>query len=179
MKHNNERVLKFGFSQAKRIIEARLQQSLMAAADALLLEVVKNREFPGFTGNTQTSYACGVYLNGVLVHAVFQKTWTDPPVRMKVRKGKAVFLSRPYEGDARDVTGAVDIVENHGRTLSMRQLEEFRAPRKGLALMMTTGTEYSVFIENVLDMDVLTKTFLDAGSVINRSWKTIDKDFFS
>jgi hypothetical protein len=58
--------------------------------------------------------------------------------------------------------------------LSLRQLEEYKAPRKGLALMMTTGTEYSVYIEQAMSLDVLTNTFKDAARIINQNWKKID-----
>ena len=54
-----------------------------------------------------------------------------------------------------------------------RQLEEYKAPRRGLALMMTTGTEYSVYIEQAMSLDVLTSTFKDAARIINQNWKKI------
>lgn len=176
--HDNATTLKKGFEHGIKIIEAVLEKSLMDAADELLKQVVKNREYNGFTGNTQTSYACGVYINGKLVHVVFQHNWTAPTVRMKVRKGQVVFLQNPYEGNPRRIVGQADIVENHGKPMSLRMLEEYRAPRQGVALMMTTGTEYSTFLEEELGLDVLSKTKADAPDIIRKNWKKIDDSFW-
>ena len=173
MAHDNAKTLENGFAKGLRMIEDVLFNSLANAADALLLRVATNRQFIGFTGNTQTSYACGVYVNGKLEHVSVQRNWNQPPFRMKVRKGKVVFLGNPYEGQPRAVKGQVDIVENHGLVLSLRQIEEYKAPRKGLAIMMTTGTEYSVYIEQAMSLDVLTNTFKDAARIINQNWKKI------
>lgn len=172
--HDNAKVLENGFAKGLRMIEDVLFNSLVDSADALLRRVATNRQFIGFTGNTQTSYACGVYVNGRLVHVSVQKNWNSPPFRMKVRKGQVVFMRNPYEGRPRSVKGQVDIEENHGLVLSLKQLEEYKAPKKGLALMMTTGTEYSVYIEQAMSLDVLTSTFNEAARIIESHWKKID-----
>ena len=174
MIHDNAKTLENGFAKGFRMIEDVIFNSLANAADDILKRVATNRQFIGFTGNTQTSYACGVYVNGKLVHVSVQQNWKEPTRRMKVRKGKVVYLSNPYEGHPRAVKGQVDIVENHGLPLSIKQLEEYKAPRRGVALMMTTGTEYSVYIEQAMSLDVLTNTFNDAPRIIERNWKRID-----
>ena len=174
MTHDNAKTLENGFTKGLRIIEDVLFNSLANAADDLLRRVATNRQFIGFTGNTQTSYACGAYVNGRLEHVAVQQNWNEPTRRMKVKKGEVVFLSNPYEGHPRAVKGQVDIVENHGLVLSLKQLEEYKAPKKGLAIMMTTGTEYSVYIEENMSLDVLTLTFKDAPRIIERNWKKIE-----
>lgn len=174
MRHDNAKTLENGFTKGLRIIEDVLFNSLANASDDLLRRVATNRQFFGFTGNTQTSYACGAYVNGRLEHVAVQQNWNEPTRRMKVKKGKVVFLSNPYEGHPRAVKGQVDIVENHGLVLSLKQLEEYKAPKKGLAIMMTTGTEYSVYIEENMSLDVLTLTFKDAPRIIERNWKKIE-----
>ena len=176
--HDNARTLKFGFRQGQRIIEAFFQKSLMDAADDLLRQVAKDREFTGFTGNTQLSYACGVYVNGELKHVSFQHNWNGPTVRMKVRKGKVVYLENPFEGEARAIKGMAEIVVNHGPELSLQQIEQFRAPRRGVFLLMTTGTEYSTFLEEEAHLNVLTKTKENAQKIIERNWKAIDDKSF-
>lgn len=173
MTNDNQKTLENGFAVGYRVIEDVLFNSLVDAADRLLIRVATNRQFIGFTGNTQTSYACGVYTNGRLLHVSVQRNWNQSPVRMKVRKGKVVYLNNPYEGFPRAVRGMVDIVENHGLVLSLRQLEQYKAPRRGLAIMMTTGTEYSVYIEDVMRLDVLTNTYKDAARILEKSWRKI------
>lgn len=174
MEHDNAKTLENGLAKGLRMIEDVLFNSFADAADALLVRVATNRQFIGFTGNTQTSYAVGVYVNGRLEHVAVQQNWKEPPIRMKVQKGRVVYLSNPYEGRPRAVEGKVNIIENDGLTLSLRQLEEYQAPSKGLALMMTTGTEYSVYIEEAMNLDVLTNTFKDAPRIIERNWKKLD-----
>lgn len=173
--NNNAKVIENGFANALRAIEDVLFKSLADAADRLLVRVATTRQFIGFTGNTQTSYACGVYVNGKLEHVSVQRNWNAPPIRMKIRKGQVVYRSHPYEGVPRAVKGAVDIETDYGLQLSLRQLEEYKAPRKGLALMMTTGTEYSVYIEQAMSLDVLTGTFREAAQILNNSWKKIEE----
>lgn len=170
---DNAKVLENGFAEGMRRIEDAIFNSLADAADALLLRVSTTRQFVGFTGNTQTSYACGVYMNGRLVHVSVQNNWSEPPRRMKVQKGRVVYLTNPYEGRARRVVGMVDIEEEYGLSLSLKQLEEYKAPKKGIALMMTTGTEYSVYIEQAMHLDVLTNCFMEAPAIIERNWKRI------
>ena len=138
------------------------------------MRVATNRQFIGFTGNTQTSYACGVYVNGTLEHVSVQKNWNTPPFRVKVRNGHFVYMTNPYEGRPRGVTGKVDTETDYGLELSLKQLEEYKPPKKGLALMMTTGTEYSVYIEQAMSLDVLTNTFKEAARIIEQNWKKID-----
>lgn len=173
-RQDNEKVIDNGFAKGLRIIEDVLFNSFASAAEGLLKRVATNRQFIGFTGNTQTSYACGIYVNGRLVGVLVQHNWSMDPVRMKVQKGKVVFLNNPYEGRPRSVKGKVNIVEPYGLDLSVRQLEDYKAPKKGLALMMTTGTEYSVYIEQAMSLDVLTNTFKDAAAIIERNWRKIE-----
>lgn len=174
----NEKVLKQGFKQGIRIVQAVLQKSLMDAADELLRRVAFNRGYSGFTGNTQLSYACGVYIDGKLVHVSFQENWNGPTRRMKVRKGKVVYLEQPFEGEPRAVKGMVDIVENHGPYMSLKQLENYRAPRNCVAMMMTTGTEYSTWLEQEAGFDVLGRTKNEAEKILNANWKVIDDKFW-
>ena len=180
MTHDNAKVLENGFAKGMRMIEDVLYNSFADSADALLLRVATNRQFIGFTGNTQTSYACGVYVNGRLVHVSVQRNWNTPPFRMKVRKGKVVYMSNPYEGHPRAVKGQVDIEENHGLALSLKQLEEppsqllGKVSRNGVAFVITTGTEYSVYIEQNMSLDVLTNTYKEAARIIERNWRKID-----
>lgn len=173
MAHDNAKTLENGFAKGLRIIEDVIFNSLMDAAEKILVRVATNRQFVGFTGNTQTSYMVGVYQYGTLVGMVEQKNWTEPTRRMKVQKGKIVFLSNPYEGQPRVVEGMVDIGENHGRITSIKFLENYKASKKGFAFVVTTGTEYSEYIETVRHFDVLTNTYMQAAELIERSWRKI------
>ena len=173
MRNDNAKVLENGFAEGFRMIEDTIYNSLVSAADRLLVRVSTNRQFIGFTGNTQTSYMAGIYYNGRLRDVIYQRNWKEPTRRMKVRKGKVVYLSNPYEGQPRAVQGMVDIGENHGVQTSIKFLEGYRAPRRSICLVLTTGTEYSEYIEQVRHFDVLTNTWKDAEGIINQNWRKI------
>ena len=174
MAHDNAKALENGLAKGLRMIEDTLFNSLTDAAERLLVRVATNRQFVGFTGNTQTSYMAGVYMYGRLASVIYQKNWNEPTVRGKVRRGRVVWLNNPYEGVPRAVKGMVDVGENHGMQTSLKFLEGYKAPRKGLALVVTTGTEYSEYIEDVMKLDVLTNTRLQAPDIIGRSWRRLD-----
>lgn len=143
-----------------RILSQRLRTAFAGAlrvyAPVVIDRADENREFVQFTGNTVSSYAAGIYDNGVLVGTV-----SDSGARVahpKVRKGETVRLENPVEGLARELTGTVDIVTPYGMELSERMLQEERPP-EGTGMVVTTGTEYSGYLERVHDLDVLTDTF--------------------
>lgn len=174
---HNRRVLTNGFASFGKAISKYVEDSLTDAAAELLMAVSRNRTFVGFTGNTQTSYACGVYVNGTCRHIIFQRNWMQPPVRMKIRYGELVFLSNPYEGEARAVRGGVDLNAEFGQETSVRFLMAHKCPKDGWGLVVTTGTEYSEFLETIYGYDVLTATGDEAYALISNSFKPMPSEW--
>lgn len=172
--NDNEKTLENGFAKAYRMIEDVLYNSFMDAAERLLVRANTNRQFVGFTGNTQTSYMAGVYIDGRLAGIVEQRENSQPPRRVKIRKGQTVYLTNPYEGWPRAVKGMVDTYDNYGTQTSLKFLQGYKAPPKCISIVVTTGTEYSEYIEQVRHLDVLTNTYRDAARIIDQNWKKID-----
>lgn len=169
----NEKVLLSAFRQFDKQREDYIIKSLEDAARELLRKVVQTRTFLGFTGNTQTSYACGVYKEGRLVSILEQENWNAPIKRLKVRRGERVFLNDPYEGASRAVTGKVDVNNLSGLQTSRAFLKGFSCGKKGFGLVMTTGTEYSEFLEQRLD--VLTGISDKAYDIILSNFKPMQE----
>ena len=96
----NNRVLQKGFDDFSKAINKYVIDSLTDAAEELLVAVVRNRTFTGFTGNTQTSYACGVYVNGSCQNIILQQNWMESPRRLKIQYGELVFLKKPAQPGA-------------------------------------------------------------------------------
>ena len=90
MSHDNAKTLREGFAKGYKQIVEYLYKQMYLQCERLLAEVPRHREYLGFTGNTQTSYACGVYVDGKLEGIVSQKNWTAEPVRRKVGFGEWV-----------------------------------------------------------------------------------------
>lgn len=156
---NNKTALDEGFKTAKNIIRWHIYDILLATSHSYLESMEREKGYTGFTGNTQTSYTCGLYIDGRLVDAIVAERATKPPVRLKVEKGKTVFLSKPYEGGPRSVTGVVDVDRLYGKYSALEFLRSYKGvPRKGLAIVATTGTEYSEYLENTIRLNVLMAT---------------------
>lgn len=156
---DNRVALDKGFKKAKQLIFAHLYDQSIKLCDALVSDAVQKRDFQSFTGNTITSFACGIYIDGSLNYVVSSGENMKAPVHAKIHKGQTVFLSNPYEGSARKVTGKVDIVYDlSGMETSVRILQGFSPKVKGISIIMTTGTEYSTYLESVHNLNVLSDT---------------------
>lgn len=176
----NKRALDLGFAEFRKAREEYILKSLEDAAEGLLAAVAQHREFQGFTGNTQTSYACGIYVGGTCKKIILQENWNEPPRRVKVPEGKSVYLDNPYEGEARFVRGKMGIPNDggFGQNTSVRFLAEYKdCPKDGYGLVITTGTEYSEYLENVRHLDVLTGTADDAARIISQNFKPMGKEW--
>ena len=176
MAHDNARVLKDGFARGLKIIERTLQDSLHYAAEELVHRALQNRTYTGFTGNTQTSYACGIYVGGMLVEVVHSQSFQDRPVHLKVRHGQLLYLEHPYEDSERGRArrGMVPVDGLEGIETSLKFLNSYKVPKKYVALVMTTGTEYSEWLEEYMHLDVLKRTYLEAAKVLDKNWRKID-----
>lgn len=156
---NNKVALDMGFKKGKELIFTHLYNQCINFCDALVKDALQKREFQSFTGNTITSFACGIYVDGSLSYVVASGDTMPAPVHAKVQKGETVYLQNPYEGVPRSTTGKVDIVYNQsGMETSVRILQGFSPTVKGISVVMTTGTEYSTYLENVYHLNVLTET---------------------
>ena len=171
MSHNNAKTLKDGLQKGYKMIVDYLYKQCYDLCERLLLEVPKHREFLGFTGNTQTSYACGLYVDGVLEGIVVQRNWSDAPVRKKIGNGQWVYLRNPYEGRSRSVYGKIDTSDGFGLDTSIEFLRSYQAKKSHIQIVMTTGTEYSEFLEAVRGLDVLTGTYESAKTILAQGFK--------
>lgn len=158
----------------KQLTAGHIYDLLAKICDDLLEDAARSKEFQGFTGNTQTSYSCGLYVDGRFIYFINQKMWDESPVRKKVPKGQYIYLKRPYEGRPRGVRGRVDVDSLYGEDTSFQFLKNYSdSPKKGFAIVMTTGTEYSVYIERVHGLNVMTDTFQHARKILQKNLKPI------
>lgn len=156
---SNKAALDKGFIKAKQLINGHIYDILIRFCNALVIDAMLNREFQSFTGNTITSFACGIYIDGSLSYMIASGENMREPVHAKVDKGETVYLSNPYEGEPRSTTGKVDIVyKQEGMETSFRILKGFNVTTKGYSVIMTTGTEYSTYLESVYHLNVLSDT---------------------
>lgn len=159
-----------GMKRAKSLMQNHLLGILKSAANGFMKDIETNKGYQGFTGNTQTSYTFGLYVDGVLREAIRQRSWRKPPVRLKVPKDKVVYLKRPYEGNARFVRGKVDVDDKFGQDTALEFLANYSgAASNGISIVVTTGTEYSEFLEAEKHLNVLTATWQASPSIMKHS----------
>ena len=166
---SNKKAFINGLRIAKEKIHHFLIGRLAEYGEVLLADAAFQKGYKSFTGNTLTSLAFGVYKNTVLTDAVFI-SGKDAPVHAKIENGKRLYLKNPYEGEPRVRYGYVDIADEWGDETSLRTLKNV-CPKGGNGIVVTTGTEYSTFLENVWDMNVLSDTFLYAENDALRDMK--------
>lgn len=156
---SNKAALDAGFKKAKQIISGHIYDQLIKFCNGLVIDAIAKSNFQSFTGNTITSFACGIYVDGVLEYMVASGEDMNAPVHAKVQYGETVYLANPYEGKPRSTKGKVDIVYNiSGMETSFKILQGFSPNVKGFSVIMTTGTEYSTYLENVYHLNVLSDT---------------------
>ena len=155
----NKAALNSGFKKAKQIIFSHIYNQAILLCENLIKDALSKREFQSFTGNTITSFACGIYIDGDLNYMVASGENMSSPVHAKIQRGQTVYLKNPYEGSPRRVTGKVDIkYDEYGMETSFKILQSMKPDNRGISIIMTTGTEYSTYLESVYNLNVLTDT---------------------
>lgn len=136
--------------------------------------IPSQQEFRNLTGNTITSYAFGIYLEGKLQVMGFNKD-SKPALRNKLVKGEVVRDFVDYDGYLRAFFRAdVDTDGGLGKDSSAQFLMGYTPPYK-YAIIFTTGTEYSAYLENVRNLNVLTEGFETSKTDFLKSFKPIGK----
>lgn len=173
---SNKKTFIKALSVAKEKMHLALLRRLAEYGEILLEDAKFSGEYTSFTGNTLTSLAFGVYENNQLTDVVFI-SGVGAPVHAKIQEGQRKWLYFPYEGDARFVLGSVEIEDAWGDETSIKTLQAL-CPKGGNGIIVTTGTEYSTFLEQVKDLNVLSNTFLKAeqeGLYEMKRWLDVNK----
>ena len=172
----NRKALDEGMKKARKLIYGHLYSIMRQNVATLLHKAALNREFQGFTGNTQTSYTGGIYVDGRLVEIIRESDYTQAPIMKKVQKGRSVYLKKPYEGSPRWMRAKVRVTNEYGQDAAIGFLQSYKgAPKKGIGIVITTGTEYSAYLETVRGLDVLTKTWEQTAEIILASMRPINE----
>lgn len=165
---DNRAALERGFAKANVIIRERITKGLMYEAEKLAMKAYETYRSPkmGFTGQTWTGTAVGVYIERRLSYYVSTKTIADMPeaVRSKLRTGKSYFLHKPYgyvmgyTGGDRKFTPTIDTDGGSSEQDAIKFLQEHK-PASKYAIVVVNGSEYANYIENVMGGDVITGTY--------------------
>ena len=149
---SNEVLFDEGIRKAKELVSGYIFDVLTKCCEELIQDALDNKSgFRNLTGNTITSYACGLFMDGRFSYFVCSGDSMKQPVRVKLTKGET-FVGVSYDNQNRRFTGTIET-------------------KKGFEIVMCTGTEYSTYLENVLNADVLTGTFQRAQNTLFKNFK--------
>ena len=151
----NEKAIREGMAKANAIIEQRINAALYRLGMYYLQHAIDNKEYSNLTGNTITSTSFGLYKDYQLQQVIFISM--KEAIRTKLIKGEWFDEPFDYDGNVRSFQGKIDTDAAYGKDLARDFLMQYR-PLKPNAIVLTTGTEYSTYIENELDSNVLTQT---------------------
>ena len=156
------------FIDGKKILHNLTREQFLLAFYQLGYTLIRDAEFQAgyrnLTGNTVTSLAFGLYVDGVLSDVITLDK--KAPWRNKLTKGDILRNFVDYDGNFRAYFKAVVATDSgYGYDTSLTFLKSYRIPKKyKYALVVTTGTEYSTYLENELNLNVLKGTELKAKS---------------
>jgi hypothetical protein len=173
MEYDNNKAMDAGERKLKKAVYEYFLRHLRDYCMTLFASADAAREYRNLTGNTFTSYACGIYYDGVLKDALFSADYKRPPVRVKLSGGE-VFSGDTYDGNRATFKATVDTDGRYGKDTSMRFLRQY-SPKvsRGFEVVMCTGTEYSTILENKKGLNVLTNTFLYSRALFFRNLRRI------
>ncbi len=160
-------------TKTNKVVDTYMEKQLVDFGIHMVNEALPSQqEFRNLTGNTLTSYAFGVYVNGSLRAMGFNKD-AKAPLRNKLIKDEIVYDFTDYDGNFRDYFRAeVDTDAGYGQSSSVQFLQSYKSRAK-YSIIFTTGTEYSAYLENSLNLNVLSDGFDYAASAILKSFKPI------
>lgn len=171
---SNDILFDEGMKKARQIVSNHIYDILVKCCDNLVSEGLRNKSgFRNLTGNTVTSYACGLFIGGKFSYYTCSGDSMKQPIRVKLSKGET-FKGVSYDGQQRRFTGKIDTNRGYGAAFSYNFLKGYKSQsEKGFEIVMCTGTEYSTYLENILNADVLTGTFLHAPKTLFNHFKPI------
>lgn len=153
----NERAIREGMAKANAMIAERVSMAFITLGTALLDDAEASAEYRNLTGNTLTSLAFGFYENYNLKEFILLDNG-KPPIRRKLVKGEVLGDFLDYDGNLRRVFSAdIDTDGGWGSSTSYQFLSGYK-PTKPTSIVITTGTEYSEYLERELGLNVLTDT---------------------
>ena len=161
-----------GITNIKKITYDNQLQSMIAFGKNLVTNVLPiQAKYPNLTGNTISSYSFGVYHNGNLIY--YGKANVKDAIRNKLTKGE-IFSGISYDGFfVKGYLATIETDRKYGSETAYQFLNQYRPNTRNFAMVVTTGTEYSAYLENVRHMNVLTGSIDYVESNFINSFKPI------
>ena len=170
----NNRELADAKKRMRAEVENYFTERLVRVCDRLVEDAVASKEYRNLTGNTVTSYTCGLYVNGSLSYVVQSGEGMTAPVRKKLRKGEYHYfksgLRRREEGSQRDSGDGWRLGNQHSHVVR----HGVQAPLEA-RLCHCDDHGHGIFgvLEQEHDLNVLTDTYEYVSDVMFNNFKPI------
>lgn len=152
------------------VIDSFIMKNLENFGEEMVNNIIPiQRGFYNLTGNTITSFAYGLYLDGELLKIGLYDG--KNAIRTKLTKGE-LFEGISYDGKYRRFVGIVSTDGDYGTQTSINFLKSYSVTSK-YGIVFTTGTEYSEYLEKVVNVNVLTDGRIYSISSFINSFKKI------
>lgn len=173
----NEKVFEDAIAKVKIQLESKILDALTNAAGDLILDAEFEKEFNNLTGNTLTSFACGIYIHRKLrrwVNIFHVDNAVDTPTTKKLSNKDGYQMVVHYDTQELipvKTSTFVDTSDEYGYETSERFLKSYTPEKDGYTIVMCTGTEYSAILE-FGGLNVLTETFMNSPRIFlsNLRW---------
>ena len=134
---SNEVLFDEGIRKAKELVSGYIFDVLTKCCEELIQDALDNKSgFRNLTGNTITSYACGLFMDGRFSYFVCSGDSMKQPVRVKLTKGET-FVGVSYDNQNRRFTGTIETDKGYGEASSFDFLKRYKSEsRKGFEIVM-------------------------------------------
>jgi hypothetical protein len=164
-----EKAFDLSLKEANKLVYEHQLRNIISFCNRLVNDVLPyQREYKNQTGNTVTSYSFGVYYNGVNVH--IGSNDLDPPIRTKLKKGES-WSGINYDGEETDISGTIDTDGGYGEDTAYSFLKSYSPKTRSFSIVVCSGTEYSLFLEKVKHLNVLSDSIEVVSSEFLNSFK--------
>ena len=173
--YDNAKAFDEGMQKMQRLVYERFIKMLEGFCKSLFQSADVSKEYHSLTGNTFTSYACGIYRDGALFEVLYSAEYKRNPIRVKLTKGE-IFSGTSYDGaDVKFFKATENTDGGYGKDTSMRFLRQYKPKiKKGFEVVMCTGTEYSSFLEKSKNLNVLTDTWLSSKALFFQNLRVVN-----
>ena len=160
---SNEVLFDEGIRKAKELVSGYIFDVLTKCCEELIQDALDNKSgFRNLTGNTITSYACGLFMDGRFSYFVCSGDSMKQPVRVKLTKGET-FVGVSYDNQNRRFTGTIETDKGY----AVYYIEDIKTANEE-DIRQNAEKAYE---ERVLNADVLTGTFQRAQNTLFKNFK--------
>ncbi|MCC8038358.1 MAG: hypothetical protein LIP09_14260 [Bacteroidales bacterium] len=159
---SNSKLFDEGMKKARKIIEKHMWRELTRVTHSLAIGAARyyyEEGGPMMTGNTITSYTARFWHKGAEMATFSASEDWRKPIRTKLTEGEVFPAGATrYDGENQSYSYKAEVItdRDYGENTAFKFLSGATPSGATYIIRLTTGTEYSEWLENMRQIDVLT-----------------------